>query len=98
MSPASTPAPRIAIFVTEPDDRPPLDRDAIADAFRLTPREASVATLLASGHDLKGAAQLLAIGIGTARYHLKHVLDKTSASSQATLVAALRGFVRQRAD
>ena len=90
------PAPRIAIFITEPDDGPPIDRDAIADAFELTPREAAVAALLASGHDLASAAQALAIGIGTARYHLKHVLDKTNTRSQATLVATLRGFVGPR--
>lgn len=91
-STAGNPAPRIAIFITEPDDGPPIDREAIADAFELTPREAAIAALLASGHDLASAAQALAIGIGTARYHLKHVLDKTNTRSQATLVAMLRGF------
>jgi DNA-binding CsgD family transcriptional regulator len=95
-SAAGVPAPRIAIFITEPDDGPPIDRDAIADAFELTPREAAIAALLAGGHDLASAAQALAIGIGTARYHLKHVLDKTNTRSQATLVATLRGFVGQR--
>jgi DNA-binding CsgD family transcriptional regulator len=95
-SAAGVPAPRIAIFITEPDDGPPIDRDAIADAFELTPREAAIAALLASGHDLAGAAQALAIGIGTARYHLKHVLDKTNTRSQATLVATLRGFLGPR--
>ena len=89
-------APRIAIFITEPDDGPPIDRDAIADAFGLTPREAAIAALLASGHDLASATRALAIGIGTARYHLKHVLDKTNTRSQATLVATLRGFVGPR--
>lgn len=95
-SAAGVAAPRIAIFITEPDDGPPIDRDAIADAFELTPREATIAALLASGHDLAGAAQALAIGIGTARYHLKHVLDKTNTRSQATLVATLRGFLGPR--
>jgi DNA-binding CsgD family transcriptional regulator/PAS domain-containing protein len=95
-SAAGVPAPRIAIFITEPDDGPPIDRDAIADAFELTPREAAIAALLAGGHDLAGAAQALAIGIGTARYHLKHVLDKTNTRSQATLVATLRGFLGPR--
>ncbi len=98
LSPTGTPAPRIAIFITEPDDCPPIDRDAIADAFRLTPREASVAALLATGYDLKGVARTLAIGIGTARYHLKNVLGKTNTSNQATMVAGLRGFVRRTAE
>ena len=91
-----TPASRIAIFITEPDDCPPIDGDAIADTFRLTPREAAVASLLASGHDLKSAARLLTIGIGTARYHLKHVFEKTGTSGQVGLLALLRGFAGPR--
>jgi DNA-binding CsgD family transcriptional regulator len=92
----SIPRPLVGIFVSEPDVCPPLDRDALADTFRLTPREAAVADLLASGQDLKGAAQALAIGIGTARNHLKHEFEKTDTHSQATLMARLRGFVRRR--
>jgi len=98
LSPVGTSAPRVAIFVTEPDDCPPINRDAIADAFRLTPREASVAALLATGYDLKGVTRILEIGIGTARYHLKNVLGKTNTSNQVTMVASLRGFVRRTAE
>jgi DNA-binding CsgD family transcriptional regulator len=93
---AIVPRPRVGIFITEPDGCPPIDRDALADAFRLTPREAAVADLLASGYDLKEAAQTLAIGIGTARSHLKHVFDKTDTHSRAKLMALLRGFVGPR--
>ena len=52
---ASIPRPSVGIFVSEPDVCPPVDREALADAFRLTPREAAVADLLASGHDLKAS-------------------------------------------
>jgi DNA-binding CsgD family transcriptional regulator len=89
----SIPRPCVGIFVSEPDACPPIDRDALADAFRLTPREAAVADLLACGHDLKAAAHALAIGIGTARNHLKRVFEKTDTHSQASLMAVLRGFV-----
>jgi DNA-binding CsgD family transcriptional regulator len=89
----SIPRPCVGIFISEPDVCPPVDRDALADAFRLTPREAAVADLLASGHDLKRIAHALAIGIGTARNHLKHVFEKTDTHSQASLMAVLRGFV-----
>jgi len=88
--------PFVGVFVSEPDVCPPIDRDALADAFRLTPREAAVADLLASGQDLKGAAHALAIGVGTARNHLKHVFEKTDTHSQARLMAVLRGFVGPR--
>jgi DNA-binding CsgD family transcriptional regulator/PAS domain-containing protein len=90
------PRPRVGIFIVEPDSCAPIDRDALADAFRLTPREAAVAELLASGRDLKSIAQTLAIRVGTARNHLKHVLEKTDTHSQAQLMAALRGFVGPR--
>jgi DNA-binding CsgD family transcriptional regulator len=93
---ASIPRPSVGIFVSEPDVCPRVDREALADTFRLTPREVAVADLLASGHDLKGIADALAIGIGTARNHLKHVLNKTDTHSQARLMAVLRGFVGPR--
>jgi DNA-binding CsgD family transcriptional regulator len=93
---ASVPRPSVGIFISEPDACPPVDREALADAFRLTPREAAVADLLASGHDLKSIADVLAIGVGTARNHLKHVLNKTDTHSQARLIAVLRGFVGPR--
>jgi DNA-binding CsgD family transcriptional regulator len=93
---ASIPRPSVGIFVTEPDACGRIDRDALADAFRLTPHEAAVADLLASGHDLKAAARALLIGIGTARNHLKHVFEKTDTHSQARLMAVLRGFVGPR--
>jgi len=35
------PRPRIGIFITEPDSCAPIDREALADAFRLTPRQAA---------------------------------------------------------
>jgi DNA-binding CsgD family transcriptional regulator len=87
------PRPRIGIFISEPDVRRPIDRDALVEAFGLTPRECALVKLLADGHDLRVAAQLLAIGIGTARNHLKHAFEKTNTHNQATLLAALRGFV-----
>jgi len=91
-----TAMPRVGIFVSEPDVCPPIDGEALVDAFRLTQREAAIAGLLASGHDLKSAAGVLAIGIGTARNHLKHVFEKTDTHSQAKLMAVLRGFVGPR--
>jgi DNA-binding CsgD family transcriptional regulator len=93
---ASIPRPSVGLFISEPDVRSPVDREALADAFRLTPREAAVADLLASGHDLRSIADALTIGVGTARNHLKHVFEKTDTHSQAMLMALLRGFVGPR--
>ena len=84
--------PLIAVFIADPDGRPSIDRDALADAFHLTARELAVAELLAGGYDLKRAAQALSISVGTARNHLKHAFKKTNTHNQVSLVAVLRGF------
>jgi DNA-binding CsgD family transcriptional regulator len=93
LSVAGTAAPRVAIFLSEPDAPQPLDRTAIADAFRLTRRESDIAMLLSDGLDLATIASRLGLGIGTVRDHLKHVFEKTGTRSQVALVALLRGFV-----
>jgi DNA-binding CsgD family transcriptional regulator len=88
---ASTPC--AAVFVQEPDAPVTIDRQAVADAFSLTGRETDVALLVADGVDLPAIAGRLGLGIGTVRYHLKNVFDKTDTHSQAALVALVRGFV-----
>jgi DNA-binding CsgD family transcriptional regulator/PAS domain-containing protein len=84
--------PRVAIFISEPDAPPAIDRNAVADAFRLTRRECEIVMLLADGYDLDTIALQLGLAQGTARNHLKQVFAKTGARSQAALVALLRGF------
>jgi DNA-binding CsgD family transcriptional regulator/PAS domain-containing protein len=85
--------PRAAIFITEPDAPRTIDRSAVADIFRLTPRESEIAVLLAGGADLATIAVQLGLRLGTVRDHLKQVFEKCGARSQAALVALLRGFV-----
>jgi DNA-binding CsgD family transcriptional regulator len=84
----------VAMLVTEPDAPPPIDKEALADNFRLTQREADVACLLASGAPLNAIAAALDLGLGTVRFHLKHAFQKTGTSSQAALVAVARGFAK----
>jgi DNA-binding CsgD family transcriptional regulator len=86
------PAPRVAIFIAEPDAPPAIDRAALADAYRLTRRESEVAVLLACGLGLEAIASRLGLGLGTVRNHLKRVFDKTATRSQPSLVALVRGF------
>ena len=85
-------APRVAIFISEPDRPVPIDIVALVDTFGLTGREGEVAALLAEGLDLETIASQLGIGLGTVRGYLKDVFDKTGARSQSSLVALLRGF------
>jgi DNA-binding CsgD family transcriptional regulator len=89
LSPLPGTAPLAAIFITPPEHLPPVPREAITEAFGLTPREAALAGLLAEGHELRDCARLLLIGEGTARNHLKHVFEKTVKHSQSALVAEL---------
>ncbi|MHA6205407.1 helix-turn-helix transcriptional regulator [Dyella soli] len=83
------PPARTVVFITAPEHLPPVSREAMMAIFGLTPREAALAGLLADGHELRDCAQLLAIGEGTARNHLKHVFEKTAKHSQVALVAQL---------
>ena len=84
----------VAMLVSEPDAPPPVDKEAFADNFHLTRREADVACLLASGADISAIAAALDLGVGTVRFHLKHVFQKTGTANQAALVALARGFIR----
>jgi DNA-binding CsgD family transcriptional regulator/PAS domain-containing protein len=84
--------PRVAVFITEPDAPTAVNGLALADVYRLTQRECTVALLLADGLTLDAIATHLGVGRGTVRSHLAHLFDKTGAHSQAALVALVRGF------
>jgi DNA-binding CsgD family transcriptional regulator len=94
LDPDGAPTGSVAVLVTEPDAPPPVDKEALAETFHLTRREADVACLLAGGADLPAIADALDLGIGTIRFHLKHVFQKTGTANQAALVALARGFIR----
>jgi DNA-binding CsgD family transcriptional regulator len=90
--PGGGPAARVAIFIKDLGAPLAIDRLAVAEAFRLTPRECDVAVLLADGHDLGRIAALLGVGLSTVRYHLKRAFEKTGMRGQAALAALIRGF------
>jgi DNA-binding CsgD family transcriptional regulator len=87
-----TRAPRVAIFITEPDAPTVVNGLALADVYRLTQRECEVAVLLAEGLAVDAIAVHLGVGRGTVRSHLARLFDKTGAHSQTALVALVRGF------
>jgi DNA-binding CsgD family transcriptional regulator len=88
--------PQVAVFIRETDAPVVIDPQAVAEAFGLTPREAEIAALLAGGRDLPAIAMALALGLGTVRFHLKRVFDKTGARNQAALVALIRNVMDVR--
>jgi DNA-binding CsgD family transcriptional regulator/PAS domain-containing protein len=88
--------PCVVIFITEPDAPPDIDGEALADSYHLTPREAQIATLLADGANIEAIAAQLSLAIGTVRFNLKRIFEKTGARSQAAVVALARGYTRRR--
>jgi DNA-binding CsgD family transcriptional regulator/PAS domain-containing protein len=88
-------APCVVIFITEPDALPVIDTEALAESYSLTPREAEIATLLAAGANIETIAARLSLAVGTVRFNLKRVFEKTGARSQAAVVALARGFTRR---
>jgi DNA-binding CsgD family transcriptional regulator len=85
-------APWVVLFLTEPRRSPDLDPNLLTSVFDLAPREAALAVLFVRGATLAEAASMLGIGIGTARWYLKRVLEKTHTHKQSTLMRILSGF------
>jgi DNA-binding CsgD family transcriptional regulator len=67
-------------------------RNAVAPAaiaFRITPAQARLASLIVDGKDLVEAAAVLGISVNTARTQLKRMFKKTGTHSQPSLVKAI---------
>jgi DNA-binding CsgD family transcriptional regulator len=83
-------AAAIAVLI---DDGEPLrihlDVAAVASAFALTDREATVACLIAEGATIAEVARHLRMQVGTVRVHLRSIFAKTGTNRQAELVAML---------
>jgi DNA-binding CsgD family transcriptional regulator len=84
--------PYAVLFLTEPEQPRDIDAKLLTANFDLTPREASFAVLLLRGVALAEVAATLGIGIGTARWYLKRVLEKTRTHRQSELILLLSGF------
>lgn len=85
-------APRVAIFLKELAAPLRIDNMAVAEAFRLTRREAEVAALIGAGYDLERIAGMLDMGLATVRSHLKRVFSKTGMHRQSALASLVRGL------
>jgi DNA-binding CsgD family transcriptional regulator len=74
------------VFVGDPE-AVTLSRSAVLRRFYgLTPAEARIADLLASGKEVGEAAARLGMTLETGRFHVKRVLSKTGTRRQAELV------------
>lgn len=82
-------APRVAIFVKEPDAPVAIDAAAISDLFQLTAAETAFACEIAKCDGVQAAAERLGISPATARTHLARIFHKTGTNRQAALVRLL---------
>ncbi|MCY1667742.1 helix-turn-helix domain-containing protein [Rhizobium sp. SL86] len=64
-----------------------IDRER--EVYGLSPAQIQLARLIVDGHDLAGAADLLAVSVNTLRTQLQRIFDKTGVRSQAALVRSL---------
>jgi len=88
--------PRVLILIKEPDARSDVDRIALEDIFRLTRRESETAALLADGASAREIASKLNLTVGTVRFNIKRIFQKTGTHSQTELVVLVRQFGRER--
>lgn len=81
-----TVGPHASVVVQLRDESPGLPGvRALADRYRLTPRQAEVARLLAVGATNREISDRLGISIHTARHHAQSVLNKVGTHSRKAL-------------
>jgi DNA-binding CsgD family transcriptional regulator len=74
------------VFVYDPESTERLQEEVLRRLYHLTPAEAYVTVLLATGRSVKEIADESAIRANTVRVHLKKIYDKTGTRRQAELV------------
>jgi DNA-binding CsgD family transcriptional regulator len=83
-------ASAVAVLIKRPQRaRVDLRSPLIRDLFALSDREMEVAIMLVDGWPPMQIARRLGVQIGTARYHLKSIFEKTGTNRQAELVGLL---------
>ena len=80
---------RVAVFLRDPEQREDTPRAELMASLGLTPREASLAELLARDMTVSDAAAMLGITRENARIHLKRIFSKTDTRRQAELVSLI---------
>lgn len=78
--------PAVCITITDPETTPRLEACQVSAAFGLSEAEAKLTVLLATGKELRAAANSLGITYGTARARLAQIFGKTGTRRQAELV------------
>ena len=74
------------VLVLDPVRKPRIDANAVASALGLTPTEASIAAMLATGRTVRATAAATGRKESTIRWHLKRIFAKHGVSRQADVV------------
>jgi DNA-binding CsgD family transcriptional regulator len=82
----STLRPAVCVMISDPECQRPVPSYILKAAFGLTEAEARLAALLATGEDLRAAAEKLDITYGTARARLVQIFQKTETRRQGELI------------
>lgn len=77
---------RALVTITDPAAKPKSRHQLLGELFRLTPAEARISMLLASGLELGAIAERTRTTSHTVRSHLKAIYQKTNVSKQSQLV------------
>lgn len=78
---------RVMGLITDLQDKPASDTDALRAIFDLSGAEAHVALLLAQGESLRSISELRGISYETTRSHMKAIFQKTEVKRQSELVS-----------
>lgn len=79
----------VLVLIVDPAQRNVPDCDLLARAFRLTPTEARIASLLAQGQRPDEIARGLGVSGTTVTFHLKNLFSKTETNRQSDLIALI---------
>lgn len=77
------------LSISDPEAKPPTDRDLLRELYGLTPAEASFAAAFADSGSLTDTADRLGLTRETSRWRLKQLLAKTGSRGQAELVGVV---------
>jgi len=86
---ASTHAPVVVVFITDPELPAPAKRDLLIQLYGLTPKEAQLTAKLSEGKSVEQSAGEMRITYETARTHLRRIFSKTGTSRQGELLLLL---------
>jgi DNA-binding CsgD family transcriptional regulator len=82
-------APRLAVFIVNPEQHAAPPETRLRQAFGLTPAEARLAMILASGASMQTIAAQARVTANTLKTHLKRIFAKTETRRQSELVRLL---------